>query len=192
MNKAEQRALALLRRRSLGPELRREYSRLICLDLLTLPQVRAARLVLSYMASGSETDLTSLHAALGAAGVRLAFPISGEGGIMEAWEPENAGAFRRGAFGILEPDPARARRVAPEEIDLVLVPCVAFDGGCMRLGHGAGYYDRFLPRCKKALRVAAAFEAQRLEEVSAGEHDVPMDLVVTEKRRYHKEDDETY
>lgn len=186
MDKAEQRALALLRRRSLSPEQRHEYSRLICLDLLTLPQVRAAGLVLSYMASGSEVDLNALHLKLKAAGVRLAFPVSKEDGIMEAWEPETAGALRRGAFGIWEPDPAQARRVLPGEIGLVLAPCVAFDSGCMRLGHGAGYYDRFLPRCEGAPRIAAAFEAQRLEKVSAGKYDLPMDMIVTEKKRYRR------
>lgn len=186
MDKAEQRALALLRRRKLTPEQRREYSRRICLDLFTLPQVRTAGLVLSYLAAGSEADLSALHSALRAEGLRLAFPVSKENGIMEAWEPEEAGALRRGAFGIWEPDPARSRRVMPGELGLVLVPCVAFDSACTRLGHGAGYYDRFLPLCAGAPKIAVAFEAQRLESVSAGEYDVPMDLVVTEERRYHR------
>jgi 5-formyltetrahydrofolate cyclo-ligase len=79
---------------------------------------------------------------------------------------------------------AASELVAPEEIDLVLVPCVAFDKNRNRLGHGAGYYDRYLPLCTRAKCIAVAFEAQRLPRVVTDAHDRRMDAVVTEKKIY--------
>ena len=72
--------------------------------------------------------------------------------------------------------------------DLVICPGTAFDESGSRLGMGAGYYDRFLPKCVNAVFVLAAFEAQRADEVPQEETDVPMDLIVTEEtvRRIRK------
>jgi 5-formyltetrahydrofolate cyclo-ligase len=97
---------------------------------------------------------------------------------MEEWEP---GGWVKGGYGIWEPDRSCSRLNEPDEIDLVLAPCVAFDGENRRLGHGAGYYDRYLPRCSRAVIVAVAFEAQRLEHLVCDAHDVPADIVVTER-----------
>ena len=103
---------------------------------------------------------------------------------MEARLPTGEGGLRAGRFGIMEPDAERSRLVAPGELDLVLVPCVAFDASCMRLGHGGGYYDRYLARCPGALKVIAAFEAQRLPELAADGFDRRADLAVTERAVY--------
>jgi len=59
---------------------------------------------------------------------------------------------------------------------------VAFDASCARLGMGKGCYDRLLPEMMKATVIALAFEAQLVEKVPAGEHDRPVDVVVTEGR----------
>ena len=120
--------------------------------------------------------LRALEAELDA---RLVYPRCLGSGVMEAWQPE--GPWSRGPYGIEEPDTAASRLVEPEEIDAVLVPCVGFDGALRRLGHGAGYYDRYLPRCTKALCIGVAFEAQRLERVVTGEHDRSLDRIVTER-----------
>ena len=85
-------------------------------------------------------------------------------------------------FGISVPVLEEADVFPPEEIDLVLCPCSAFDGEWRRLGMGRGYYDRFLPQCSRAFKILVAFEAQRLEQVFTDEFDVPMDAVITECR----------
>ncbi len=179
MGKAEERLLALAARRALTPAERRAASEAICRQLLALPELQRAGLILSYCATPDEADLAALHQALRERGVRLAFPLTGPDGTMEARlaEPEQ---LRPGRFGILEPSSVRCPLVRPAALDLVLIPCVAFDGAFHRLGHGAGYYDRYLPLCHQAFRAAAAFEAQRLPRVSTGAHDLPMDAVVTE------------
>jgi 5-formyltetrahydrofolate cyclo-ligase len=85
-------------------------------------------------------------------------------------------------MGIREPRPDNFRPVAAEEIDLVLVPGVAFDLEGNRVGYGAGYYDRFLPSLRKdALIVGIAFSCQLFDKFDREEHDVKMALLITEK-----------
>ena len=176
MTKAEQREKALAARRALSAEERRRNSGAICERLLALPQLRAARTILSYRALPEEADPSALERELGA---RFVYPLCRGAGELEARLP--TGPLRPGPVGILEPDPACSLPVPPEEIDAVLVPCVAFDNAGGRLGHGAGYYDRYLARCPAAFCVCVAFEAQRLERVVAEAHDRRMDWIVTEK-----------
>ena len=177
--KAEQRVQALAARRGLSVLERGTYSAAICARAAELPELAEEGIILSYLAQWDEVDLEALHRRLLAAGRRLAYPLCGPDGSMEAWEP--LGPLRLNRWGIREPDPACACRIEAEEIALVLVPCVGFDRDRRRLGRGAGYYDRYLARCPNAPKIAVAFEAQRLERVAAEPHDLPMDLVVTER-----------
>ena len=101
---------------------------------------------------------------------------SGEGRSL----PDLPGVFRKGPFGIPEPDPEYSKAVAPEEIDLVLCPCSAFDREHRRLGMGGGYYDRFLGKCVHADIIAAAFAVQEADEVPTEAFDRKMDNVITE------------
>lgn len=87
-----------------------------------------------------------------------------------------------GAFGILEPK-ASCPLVSPEEIDLIVVPGLAFDECCNRLGRGLGYYDRALKNLpQRTLKIALAFERQIVQRIPVKPNDVPMDAVITEKR----------
>ena len=179
MNKQEQRSRALAARRAMSPGRRQADSEKICKRLRELDAVREAKVILSYVALEDEADLSALHERI-TPGPRLCFPVSLPGGVMEAWEP---GDWKRGPYGIWEPDRTVSTKVEPEEIDLVLAPCVGFDEERRRLGHGAGYYDRFLPRCPGTV-IAVAFEVQKLPQVVTEAHDRPMDAVVTEARVY--------
>lgn len=73
--------------------------------------------------------------------------------------------------------------MAPEELDLVMVPGTAFDPRGGRMGQGKGYYDRLLARVRPdAPLVALAFECQMFPEIPVAPHDVFMDVVLTETR----------
>ena len=74
------------------------------------------------------------------------------------------------------------REFNPDKLDLVIVPGIAFDKKGHRIGYGYGYYDRFLKTIKKkAVKIGLAFDFQLIESIPEEEHDVPMNIVVTDK-----------
>ena len=90
------------------------------------------------------------------------------------------------SFGLLEPVPSVVadpeRRCVPADVDLFLVPGLAFDREGGRIGYGKGYYDRLLGAARPgAVFLAVAFEGQRVEHVPMLAHDVPVHLVMTER-----------
>lgn len=86
-------------------------------------------------------------------------------------------------LGILEPKKEYLRVVPYNEIDLMIVPGVAFDEEGGRLGYGGGYYDKLLTNLNRSIRtVGLAFELQMVEKVPQGSHDVFVDKIVTERR----------
>jgi len=89
---------------------------------------------------------------------------------------EYNGELKKGKFGILEP---ACPVFAPEKLDLILVPGVAFDHAGHRIGRGGGFYDRLLPQYQ-AVRAGVCFDFQCLEKVPTHSHDCKMDFLVTE------------
>jgi 5-formyltetrahydrofolate cyclo-ligase len=184
MDKKQQRAQALSARRGLSAQERTRYSQMICRRLQALPLVQQAKTIFSYWAAGEEADLGAFHRWALEQGKTLAFPRSYPAGAMEAYSPETMESMAPGKFGILEPEAGTSCRIGPEQIDLVLVPCLAFDGAGRRLGHGGGYYDRYLPQCPQAVRIGVAFEVQRVPLVVCQPWDAGMDMAVTERETY--------
>ena len=165
-------------RESLSPAEREAYSLRAAERIVSLPEFRRASVVMLYRAVSGELDLDTLPLRQEAAGKQFVYPrcVSRDG--MEAMIP---GSWTPGAFGIQEPEAECSETVPPEHIDLVICPGTAFDDRGGRLGMGAGYYDRFLPRCVNAVFLMAAFEVQRAAFLPQHETDVPMDIIVTEE-----------
>lgn len=92
-------------------------------------------------------------------------------------------------FGVREPA-SDAQPTPLEDIDLVLVPGLAFDERCYRLGRGEGYYDRFLaqPRLARARLFGLCFDFQMVAAVPTSDHDVQLDEVVTDQRTVRRPD----
>ncbi|ACO04174.1 MAG TPA: 5-formyltetrahydrofolate cyclo-ligase [Persephonella sp.] len=86
--------------------------------------------------------------------------------------------LKRGYAGILEPE---GEAFPVEDIDIVVVPAVAYDLRGHRLGYGKGYYDRLLKRIK-GLKVGLAYDFQVVEKLPVESHDVPVDLIITPTR----------
>lgn len=166
---------ALKARRAMDTEKRQRLSATICAELEGLEAYQAAETVMIYKATGSEVDLSTLR------GKRFAYPLCKDDGNMIALMPKDSQSFKTGYGGIKEPISELSKLIAPEDIDLVICPCAAFDSQCNRLGMGKGFYDRFLPKCPNARFIAVAFEAQRVEGIIPEAWDVAMDMVVTEK-----------
>ena len=85
-----------------------------------------------------------------------------------------------GKFGIREPS-ATCAEIPPAQVDLILVPAVAFDWHGRRLGRGRGFYDRLLVKAP-GVKCGVAFDAQMVKEIPAETHDVRMDFIVTPGR----------
>jgi len=86
-----------------------------------------------------------------------------------------------GSYGILEPKKEKINKVAINEIDLIIVPGIAFDMNGNRLGQGKGYYDRLLKN-SNAVKIALAYEIQIVDKVPTKENDIPVDMIISEKR----------
>ena len=160
---------------------RETRSTAICREIVRMPEYIAAKNVLLYASIGSEVCLDGLIEKALAQGKTVLLPRCGRDGEMDAIRLQSLSELKKGKYGIREPE---GMPFPPEEIDLVLCPGLAFDPCGARLGWGKGYYDRYLPQCKKALFIAAAFEAQKLPQIACTELDVKMHAVATEKEIY--------
>lgn len=163
---------------------REQRSRQINARLVALPEFQAARSIAFYISVRSEAQTRpALQAAL-AAGKKVVTPYC-EDGRLRLVRIENEAELEIGAYQI--PEPAAAIRGLPEravsaaELDMIVVPGIAFDRDGNRLGHGAGYYDKLLAEVGPATKlVALAFECQLVDRVPTQSHDVRMHRIVTE------------
>ncbi len=181
--KDQQRKQALKARREMNSEEREKKSIRICSYLSSLPEISNATVIFSYKAMEDEVDLSVFHTWCKMNGKKLAFPFCTKDGKMEAYLPDASEDFLVGRYGILAPDPDKSTLLTADQIDVVVVPVVAFDKTGNRCGHGKGYYDRYLKGCN-AYRIGVAFEAQKVDRVVTDENDVPMDTVLTEHTIY--------
>lgn len=163
-------------RDALSPGARAELSKRTAERIAASSEFQNAHTVMIYRAVRGELDLSGLvHLA---PGKRYVYPLCLDAGEMVALAP-GEGAWQKGAYGIEEPVRALSEEVPPEEIDMVICPCTAFDGAGRRMGMGAGYYDRYLPKCRRAIIAAVAFDEQRAASVPVHDWDIPMQMVFT-------------
>lgn len=150
----------------------------------SLDAVRAAGYVAGYWATGGEVPLHALL--VPAPAFVYCLPCLTDGNALR-FAPWRAGdALLQNRYGIPEPDLAPASQLAPDAMDVVLVPLLAYSRDGVRLGAGGGYYDRsfaFLhaaPRAAKPLLVGIAYAFQE-QALQAEAWDVGLDYVATER-----------
>ena len=153
----------------------RRISELLVADAI----YREAKVVAAYVAIGSEADPAGFMRTAHRDGKRVAVPrVEPDGTLsLHLWTPESP--LVEGPLGLREPRPGA--EVMPREVQLVIVPGMAFDMAGGRLGRGKAYYDKLLLRTGPAVRVGLAFYVQLIEAVPMEAHDVPMDLIATEQ-----------
>lgn len=185
--KIELRKAIIARRSALSLPLRQTANRAISKRVLALGSFHDAQTVMAYMSIGAEFSTSELvRAAIDCDKVLVLPKVNSAERKLDLFRVDNLDDnLKPGIWGILEPDPERCEKMPTEEIDFVLVPGVAFDADCHRLGYGGGYYDRLLEELGPfATFVAAAFALQIIERVPVEEHDVGLDVVVTEHEKY--------
>ncbi len=181
MPKNRMRQSILARRRLLAGDERHAADLRAQRHLLDCPVFAAASTVAMYAPVHGEVATDLVMEAVLARGRRLVYPAVHRGHIQFRVVTSPAD-FTRGAYGIAEPGPHCP--IQPiEEIDLIVVPGVAFDLRGHRIGYGKGYYDRALHPLEGQGRLAGLCYAFQLVEEIAGEpHDVVMDMIITDTK----------
>ncbi len=151
---------------------------------MDLPEYEKAGTIMFYVDVRDEVRTRQALPEALASGKRIVVPYCLDGELELFWL-ENMDELELGMYRILEPKvelrDVAAKRLTPTDLDLVMVPGVAFDRNGGRTGHGKGYYDKLLQHARKdAPLVALSFECQLFEEIPAESHDIFMDKVVTE------------
>jgi 5-formyltetrahydrofolate cyclo-ligase len=182
MPKRSLRSQLLAQRRSLSQESWCASSRAAQENLLSLDEYAGADCIALYAPIHNEIDTELLLTAAVQSGKRVLYPVvCGHEMVFRCVERREE--LLKGAFGILEPCPTGADHHA-DEADLIVVPGVAFDLTGHRIGYGKGFYDRFLhhPNCSAHL-VGLCHDFQVEEErIPFDPHDIPMEIIVSDKR----------
>ena len=158
----------------------KESDELIAEKLSSLPAFISADRIFAYYSIGNEVDTHRILKLAEKHRKTVFLPVVLGNGVMEFALYDPAGALRSGALHI--PEPAEeAMRAIPHKGDVILVPALCYDADRYRLGQGGGYYDRFLADCPA---VSVGLGRERLMPVSVPrmEHDLPVDILVTEAR----------
>lgn len=162
-----------------------EKSSRILERLLKLEEYRQADTIMVYLSVRNEVSTVELIKRAMSQGKRVAAPVTDiiNRRLTPSVLSDYPGDLHPGPWNIPEPKPGCLRPVGTEELDLVIVPGVAFDEKGNRLGYGGGFYDRFLKGAGPgAVCVALAFEQQVRRDVYPEPHDFPVSLIVTEER----------
>ena len=160
-------------------------STLIKNSLYSLPEFKKAKNILFYVSFNSEVDTQEIIEELiirKEKNVIIPY-VEKNNPILQLSELKNFNELEPKTFGILEPKNSFIREFNPNKLDLIITPGAVFDLNGHRIGYGYGYYDRFLKTIKKGIiKIGLAYDFQIVEKIPEEQHDVPMDVIITEKR----------
>lgn len=177
-NKNELRAELKKARNNLEPIYVEEASKLICQRIIASSLYKNANVILAYLAFGKEVSCDELviQALTDGKTVCIPYIIDKEHFLAAKLNSlENLVLDRYGIRTVAEP----IIEVSHSDIDLILVPGLAFGRDGSRMGMGAGYYDRFLADTQ-AITLGLAYEKMLQDEIPTDEHDIAMEYIVTE------------
>lgn len=181
--KARLRAQVRAARRQLKAQAQTDASFAVLAHALTAELFFSGQHVAAYMAIGSELSLKPLLAVLLARGVFVYLPkVLTQKGEMQFLRYHGEAHLESGKFGILAPVSKSDDAVAASELDVILLPLLAFDAQGYRLGQGGGYYDRYLHALvsAKPLRVGVAFHFQAVKQLPTESFDQQLHAAITE------------
>ena len=186
--RAEKKALRskiIADRRKLTDNYRQRASNRMMTVFCALPDFKEPRKVLCYASMADEVQIRPLMEKWLSLGVTVALPhITGKG-QMEAVTFTDFDSLIEGEYGILTPDLEKGEIIPPDELDLIIVPGIAYDTRGERLGMGGGFYDAYLARATKAKRIALAFSCQLVAKIPMEAHDVLVHKIITEQGIYN-------
>lgn len=175
----------LFKRNQLSPEDVHRLSKSIVSLLVDLNEYKQANSIMLYLDFKNEVKTDGLIRRILSENKRALIPVTNptDYSLVVSELKDPAKDLFPAKFGLREPNETTLRPVSPDAIDLVLVPGLVFDSKGYRIGFGAGYYDRFLPSLRPDVPlISMLFEFQLVEHVPNEPYDVPVHLLVTEKR----------
>lgn len=179
-DKSTIRSQVLAQRKQMNPRAASYKSSGINQQLDDFCAIQSARTIACYHPIQNEVDLTSFIQACQSNNKRLVFPKVHSKEMQFYAVDQLEEQLQPGSFGILEPDTAICDLVAPGEIDVFIVPGVAFDLLGFRVGYGGGYYDRYLLNKRKdAITIGVGYDFQLLHAIESDDFDIPLDYVIT-------------
>ena len=176
----------LARRNAMTSAEAESKSKAIAATLMKIKEYKEVGTVLFYSAKGNEVKTENLIRAAIKEGKRVLLPVTNieKKEIIVAEIKDYGSELLEGAFGILEPK--RKITVDEKAIDVVIVPGVAFDLTCHRLGYGHGFYDKLLHRLAaenpSMVTIGLSYDFQVVEKLPAEGHDHKLDKIVTEAK----------
>ena len=181
--KKEIRKAMTEKRESLSKESVQQKSHAIHQRLIEMSVWKNAMHLMVYLDFRNEVKTTSLIRSFLQQGKHVYIPVTNPKDysltVSELKNPELD--LRVANFGLLEPKEEALRPTDPKKLDLVIVPGIAFDRDGYRIGFGAGYYDRFLPKLREdTVLISLVFDFQLLPQVPRESHDIAVDWIVAE------------
>ncbi len=183
--KKEIRHQVLIKRDSLTTEERINLSRKICNNLMSLDEFKKADTVHFFLTIKSEVITEEAVRKSLMLGKDVVVPVTDrrQRRLLLSRLSDYDRDLMLMHHGIHEPRPEAIRHIDLKDVDLMVLPGVAFDQTGHRLGYGAGYYDRLLEaEHTRPVLTALAFELQMVDDIPVGLHDVQVDMIVTEDR----------
>ena len=183
-NKISLRNTALSLRNSISPVTRAEKSEIIAKKLEESDVFKKAKHILFYFSVGSEVSTVPLIVDWSDR-KRLYLPKLINESEFIALPFRGFESLKKGIYGIPEPDSQGKGEPFKGDLDLIIVPGVAFDKDCNRLGMGKGFYDRYLAKLDSVPKIALSFEEQILAHIPKENYDKPVDILITDKNIYY-------
>lgn len=142
----------------------------------------------AYIASNNELDPHAVIEEAWSTGKCVYLPVICEDNSLKFAPYHLHSTLQKNRYRIPEPVCPADELVSAVDLDLIMVPLVAFDASCRRIGMGAGYYDRTLAglNSHKPVKAGLAYDFQRVDHIQVQPWDIPMDLIVTEQSLYSK------
>jgi len=188
MTKTEIRETILQQRKSIAESDRALWDQLIFERAHKHKAFQLAHTVHVYSSMPEEVESTPFVEYAWGIGKEVYVPMSGPDGVLTHCRITWRTQWVKGLFGIREPLAEKPEDIVTDHAFFgqgaaIIVPLVAFDQRCMRLGYGKGFYDRFLAQAT-AGEIGIAYELQRVQSVPSQVHDIAMDAIATQERWY--------
>lgn len=177
------------KRQALNQNERDEKSKIIAQRIMDSFEFQHASKIAIYQSINDEVDLSFLRYQNLSINKIFYFPIMQAHQSLAFLPASLDTPFKFNSLNIPEPNLPLHLAVDPHEIELFLIPLVAFDRHGSRIGMGGGYYDRSLSRLKTASFMGVGFEVQRTEYIEPDAWDIRLDAIITEKKIYRTQGD---